>query len=52
MDCSGYLLAANIAVWLGLGGYVLFVSRKQVQVEHRLRTLQAMDEETGGVGHE
>jgi CcmD family protein len=45
MDTSFYLLAANAAVWIGLGGYIFFLARKQAWIEQRLQHLEVLDSE-------
>jgi CcmD family protein len=43
MDNTGYLLAANVVIWLGIGGYLLFLAGRQKQLELRLARLEASD---------
>ncbi|SDB60474.1 CcmD family protein [Desulfonatronum thiosulfatophilum] len=45
MDASHYLLAANAAVWIGLGGYIFFIARGQAWIEQRLQHLEDLDSE-------
>lgn len=45
MDAAHYLLAANAAVWIGLGGYIVFLARRQAMMEQRLQHLEALDNE-------
>jgi CcmD family protein len=45
MDTAHYLLAANAAVWIGLGGYIFFLARRQAMMEQRLQHLEALDNE-------
>lgn len=45
MGNQGYLLAANVAVWLGLCGYVVFVASRQKQLERRLKQLETLRDE-------
>lgn len=45
MDTAQYLLAANAAVWIGLGGYIFFLARRQAMMEQRLQHLEALDNE-------
>ncbi|MBO4335951.1 MAG: CcmD family protein [Desulfovibrio sp.] len=40
MEPFSWLLAANVFVWLGLGGYTLFLSRKQQKLFRRLQQLE------------
>ncbi|MFP4169005.1 MAG: CcmD family protein [Desulfonatronovibrionaceae bacterium] len=35
-----YLLAANVAIWLGVGGYVLFLAARQIRLEKRIKHLE------------
>lgn len=42
MDHTSYLLAANLVVWLGIGGYAFFLSRTQHRLEQRLHHLEIM----------
>lgn len=43
MDNTGYLLAANVVIWLGIGGYLVFLAGRQKQLEQRLRRMEALD---------
>ncbi|MEW5774354.1 MAG: CcmD family protein [Thermodesulfobacteriota bacterium] len=43
MDNTGYLMAANVAVWLGIGGYLLFLAGRQKQLELRLKRMEVLD---------
>jgi CcmD family protein len=45
MDAAQYLLVANAAVWIGLGGYIFFLARRQAWLEQRLEHLEAVDNE-------
>ncbi len=45
MDAAHYLLVANAAVWIGLGGYIFFLARRQAWIEQRLQHLEALDNE-------
>ena len=45
MGNQGYLLAANVAVWLGLCGYVVFVASRQKRLERRLKQLETLRDE-------
>lgn len=38
-----YLLIANICVWAGVGGYVLFLAGRQAALERRVRQLEILD---------
>ncbi len=37
MDTITWLIAANVVVWLGIGGYVLFIARGQRALQQRLQ---------------
>jgi CcmD family protein len=38
-----YLLIANICVWVGVGGYLLFLAGRQAALERRVRQLEILD---------
>lgn len=38
-----YLFIANVCVWVGVGGYVLFLARGQAVLERRVRQLEILD---------
>ncbi|NLW80654.1 MAG: CcmD family protein [Desulfovibrionales bacterium] len=38
-----YLLIANVCIWLGVGGYVLFLARQHSALERRVRQLEILD---------
>lgn len=42
MDYQTYLMAANVAVWLGIGGYVAFLGLRQRGLALRLRQMEAL----------
>lgn len=42
MDAVMWLLAANVAVWLGLGAYVVFIARSQSALAVRVRRLEIL----------
>lgn len=42
MDAVMWLLAANVAVWLGLGAYVVFIARSQSALAARVRRLEIL----------
>lgn len=42
MSTEQYLIFANVAVWLGLGGYVAFLATKLCGLEGRLRRLAVL----------
>jgi len=43
MDNTGYLMAANVVIWLGVGGYLLFLAGRQKRLELRLRRMEVQD---------
>jgi len=42
MGKENYLLAANVVVWLGVCGYVVFVAARQKHLERRLKQLETL----------
>jgi CcmD family protein len=42
MDEITWLLAANVAVWLGLGAYVAFLGCKQRVLSNRLQQMEML----------
>lgn len=45
MGKETYLLAANVAIWLGLCGYVLFLAARQKRLENRLKQLETLHDD-------
>ncbi|MGE4296456.1 MAG: CcmD family protein [Desulfovibrionaceae bacterium] len=45
MDNTGYLLAANVLVWLGVGGFVLFLARSQKSLETRIAHMEHLGDD-------
>jgi len=45
MGKEGYLMAANVVIWLGVCGYVAFVATRQKHLERRLKQLDALRDE-------
>lgn len=45
MGNQTYLLAANVAVWIGLCGYVAFMASRQRNLERRLRQLERLSDD-------
>lgn len=43
MDYQTYLLAANVAVWLGVGGYLLLLGARQRRIELRIRQMEELN---------
>ncbi len=42
MGNEAYLFAANVAVWLGVCGYLLFLGRGQKRLATRLKQMEMM----------
>lgn len=42
MDYQTYLLAANVAVWVGIGGYLAFMAARQRGIENRIRQMELL----------
>ena len=42
MDSITYLFAANIAVWIGLGAYILVLALGQKRINSRITQLEAL----------
>jgi CcmD family protein len=38
-----YLFIANVCVWLGVGGYILFLARQHSVLDRRVRQLEMLD---------
>ena len=38
-----YLFIANVCVWLGVAGYILFLARQHSVLERRVRQLEILD---------
>lgn len=38
-----YLIIANVCIWMGVGGYLLFLARQQAVLERRVRQLEILD---------
>ncbi|MFW5836859.1 MAG: CcmD family protein [Desulfovibrionaceae bacterium] len=49
MGAEGYLLAANVAVWIGLGAYAAYLWIASARLSRRLDQFEALcrEEETG-----
>ena len=45
MESIHYLLAANVAVWLGMGAYVLVLALGQKKLGTRIKQLEAMSDD-------
>ena len=45
MEGISWVMYANMAVWLGIGGYLFFLGRKAVALEKRLRHLDFVREQ-------
>lgn len=44
MDYTGYLMIANVAVWVGIGGYLFFIGGKQRRFEMRLKQMEQLSD--------
>ncbi|WP_338031077.1 CcmD family protein [Desulfovibrio ferrophilus] len=44
MDYQTYLLAANIAIWLGVGGYLAFLAAQQRRLNTRIRQMEQLSD--------
>ena len=40
MDASTYLMIANVAVWIGVAGYLALMAARQRRLERRLKQLE------------
>ncbi|WP_291320929.1 CcmD family protein [Desulfonatronospira sp.] len=40
-----YLIASNVVVWLGIGGYLFFLAVGQKKLEKKIRQLEVMHHE-------
>ncbi len=47
MSGTSFLIAANVAVWLGLAGYLVFMAGKAAGIERRIRQLEVMGDDNG-----
>jgi CcmD family protein len=47
MSNIGYLMAANIVVWLGVGGYLLFLAGQKRRLLRRIAQLETRLDERG-----
>lgn len=39
---TGYLFAANVAVWLGIGAYLVFLASRQAALAKRIRQTEIL----------
>ena len=46
MEKETYLFVANALVWIGVGGYLLYLSRGQARLKKRLKRLEIMRDDT------
>jgi len=46
MEKETYLFVANALVWIGVGGYLLYLSRVQARLKKRLKRLEIMRDDT------
>ena len=42
MTTTGYLFAANVVVWLGIGCYCLFLAKSGKQLDTRLKRMEIL----------
>jgi len=45
MGNQTYLMIANVAVWIGLCGYLAFVASRQKELERRLKQLETLNDD-------
>ncbi len=45
MDSSTWLMMANIAIWLGLGGYLCLLASNQKRLDRRIRQMELLKDE-------
>ncbi len=45
MNATQYLLAANVAIWIGMGAYLVFMAKKQHNLQTRLKQLEMLHDE-------
>ena len=43
MESSNWLLMANVAVWVGLAGYLFFIARKHCELSKRVRQMELLN---------
>lgn len=44
MNYETYLLVANVAVWLGVGGYLAFLAARQKRLSTRIRQMEQLSD--------
>lgn len=44
---TGYLFAANVIVWLGIGGYLVFLASRQAALSKRIRQMEILSDDSG-----
>ena len=42
MDAINWLIAANAALWIGLGAYMLFLLNRQANLEKRIQQMETL----------
>ncbi len=47
MSAITYLFIANVIVWLGLAGYVVFLTGRSKALDRRIRQLEMLGEDNG-----
>ncbi|MCJ2162947.1 MULTISPECIES: CcmD family protein [unclassified Pseudodesulfovibrio] len=48
MSATSYIFIANVAVWLGVAGYLVFLASKSTGLEKRVRQLELLGEDHDG----
>ncbi|WP_084407609.1 CcmD family protein [Maridesulfovibrio bastinii] len=41
-----YLMVANVAVWIGIAGYVAFLGLKSVSIERRINQMEQLENDS------
>ncbi|MCT4534165.1 CcmD family protein [Halodesulfovibrio sp.] len=44
MESSNWLLMANVAVWVGIAGYLFVIARKHCELSKRIRQMELMND--------
>ncbi|NDV18036.1 CcmD family protein [Pseudodesulfovibrio sp. JC047] len=45
MSATTYIFIANVAVWLGVAGYLVFLASKSVGLEKRVQQLELLGDD-------
>ncbi|WP_338669937.1 CcmD family protein [Pseudodesulfovibrio methanolicus] len=48
MSATVYIFIANVAVWLGVAGYLAFLASRSAGLEKRIRQLELLGDEHDG----